>query len=711
MEISIIRCNNIEAGKIDIREATLNIKYAINGTGKSTLVKAIKCAIEEAETGKDILSALTPFKHRGTDQKPEISGIEKIKSIRIFDESYVGEFAFQPDELIRGSFDIFINDEDYEKGIAKINELVEVIKKQLSSDLEIDELIQDFNTISSSFGREVKTGVHASSTIAKSFKNGNKVDNIPAELEPYKEYIQHGDNFKWLTWQLGGKPYMDISCKCPFCTGELEEKRAVINKVSEVYEPKAIEGLNKIVSTFEKLSKYFSEATQKKIIEFLRSIDGYSPEQISYLLEIKRQIEDLRGLFVAAKSISFQSFKDVDKAIDALGRLRIDLELFTHLQSKETELKVNIINGALDKVIENAGLLQGSIAKQKKLIEGLVRRHSTSINEFLKSAGYRYTVDLIEDQNGQHKLKLIHNDLAEEVGDARAHLSYGEKNAFALILFMFDVLKSKPDLIVLDDPISSFDKNKKYAIVDMLFRREKSLKGRTVLMLTHDLDPILDMVYHHTDRFSRPFVTFLENKHGTLSETEITKDCIKTFLEINQENLNAPINDVSKLVYLRRLLEITGSEEMAFQVVSNLIHKRVPPRYKSGSIDRELTQEEFETGVAAIRNHIPNFDYHAILELVSDNARLSNIYRQCNSNYEKLHIYRIIFDDNERVIESDVIQKFINEAFHIENNYIYQLNPCQFQIVPQFVIDECDRYVEALLTAPLPSHTEDRVEA
>jgi ABC-type molybdate transport system ATPase subunit len=44
---------------------------------------------------------------------------------------------------------------------------------------------------------------------------------------------------------------------------------------------------------------------------------------------------------------------------------------------------------------------------------------------------------------------------------------------------MYDVLKAKPDLIVLDDPISSFDKNKKYAIIDMLFRKEKSLRGKT----------------------------------------------------------------------------------------------------------------------------------------------------------------------------------------------------------------------------------------
>ena len=48
------------------------------------------------------------------------------------------------------------------------------------------------------------------------------------------------------------------------------------------------------------------------------------------------------------------------------------------------------------------------------------------------------------------------------------------------------------------------------------------------------------------------------------------------------------------------------------------------------------------------------------------------------------------------MIESDIIQKFINEAVHIENDYIYQLNPSVYQTVPQYVIDECDSFMAKL---------------
>ena len=49
------------------------------------------------------------------------------------------------------------------------------------------------------------------------------------------------------------------------------------------------------------------------------------------------------------------------------------------------------------------------------------------------------------------------------------HLSWGEKNAFALVLFMYYAISKKAELIILDDPISSFDSNKKYAIINRLF--------------------------------------------------------------------------------------------------------------------------------------------------------------------------------------------------------------------------------------------------
>ena len=82
-----------------------------------------------------------------------------------------------------------------------------------------------------------------------------------------------------------------------------------------------------------------------------------------------------------------------------------------------------------------------------------------------------------------------------------------------------------------------------------------------------------------------------------------------------------------------------------------------------------------------------------MLKSVKDDEYLKRLYKETDCNYEKLHIYRVLCDGRAEGIGSNVINKFINQAFHIENEYIYQLNPCEFQLVPQYVIDECDKLI------------------
>ena len=696
MQIEIKNCNNIDSGVIHLVENRLNIKYAINGTGKSTISKAICNAITDRENGTNKLFELSPFKAANDATiKPTVTGIELIKSVKIFDETYINEFVFQSDELLKGSFDIFIRCIDYDAGINAIETLVAEVKNLLSEDQDIEKLISDFDELSGSFGKQTRTGIHASSAIAKALKEGNKVTNIPQDLEIYKDYIQDRNNFKWIKWQLEGKQFIDVTGNCPYCVNDITERKEAINKVGEIYEVKAIENLNKVVAVFQRLNKYFSDKTKTIIDEFIKNVDGYTTEQVDYLKEVKHQVDRLNEKFGEAKNIGFFSLKDVnvDQVIEKLKTYTIDINLYNHLQSEGTLEKVVKINESIEQLLKKAGELQGKINIQKKLIEKLVDENKVTINLFLRNAGYKYSVDLIEDEKGKHKLKLIHVDLENEVKDAKACLSYGERNAFALVLFMFDALKNQPDLVVLDDPISSFDKNKKYAIVEMLFRKESCFRGKTVLLLSHDFEPIVDMVYHHSDRFEKPFAAFLENYYGVITEKEIDKFDVQTFIEINEKNISNGGNVVSKLVYLRRTYEITNARGMAYQLVSNVFHKRSEPVIWSVSASfRQMTQDEIAEGTNEIQQKIPEFDYTDVISLVSDNSEMKNLYKQSSNNYEKLHIYRIAFNGNDGSIQSDVIQKFINQAFHIENDYIYQLNPAKFQTVPQYVIDECNRF-------------------
>ena len=704
MEIEINNCNNIDYGKVNLVQNCLNIKYAINGTGKSTLAKAIYKTVQDKTFNTNEINQLTPFKAlKNIDIKPSVRGCEEFSSVKVFDETYINEFVYQPDELLKGSFDILICDEDYELVMSEIEALVSEIKNHFSEDPDIENLITDFKELSDSFGKTTKAGIHGASTLAKAFKEGNKVDNIPDGLEVYKDFIQAEDNVKWVKWQIDGNQFIDRSDNCPYCISEVVEVKETIKKVSEVYNSKAIQNMNKIIAVFQRLEAYFSDETKKTISEFVSCLDGYDDEQIEFLKEVKKQSDRLSSKFNGLKNIGFLSFKDVDTVIDQLRKLLINPNLYGHLQSEKILEKINDVNESINDLIQKAGLLQGKIAIQKRHIEQLVRDNKSSINSFLKNAGYKYEVDLQEDENGHHRLKLLHTELNDsEVTDVRNRLSYGECNAFALVLFMFDAVKSNPDLIILDDPISSFDKNKKYAIIEMLFCRERDFKGnfrgRTVLLLSHDFEPIVDMIFHHGVRFDQPSAYFVENRQGQLNEVEVKKSDIQTFIDINTQNIQASDNLIEKLVYLRRTYEIMNNKGMPYQLLSNIFHKRELPLIydiqEDGEVsEREMSSDEITKANAEILSYIPEFNYSIIILLINDDEKMKELYRASTNNYEKLHLYRIIFDDKKDEIAASTIQKFINQSFHIENDYIYQLNPAKYQTVPQFVIDECDALV------------------
>ncbi|MCM3125839.1 MULTISPECIES: AAA family ATPase [unclassified Mesobacillus] len=696
MDINLKNCNSIETGEISIIENKVNIKYAINGTGKTTISKAIDLYINDRKSSTNHLMNLKPFKYRGDKENnnPEINGLDSINTVAVFNEDYVDKYVFLADDLLKDSFDIFIRDDKYEQGMVQINQLIKVIGDTFKDNEEIDTLLYDLSELISCFGNS--KGLAKSSSLYKGIGTGNKIKNIPEELTVYKDFIQHQENVKWLKWQMNGSDYLEISNACPYCTSEIEKKKDTILAVKKEYNSKLIEHLNKVIDVVHRLSAYFTEDTYEKIIKITQSVDGLKDEHEKYLLEVREQIIVLYSKLNSIKSLGFQTLKEFDKVTEVINKYKIDLEFISHLNSTLTSEKISAINGSLDEILLKAGILQGEINKQRKHIEKTIKEYKNEINNFLKYAGYKYQVNLEEDEHHTYKLKLKHNDFVEDnVENAKLFLSYGEKNAFALVLFMYEVIKSNPDLIILDDPISSFDKNKKYAIIDMLFRGDNSLKGKTVLMLTHDFDPIVDMIYHFPRNFETvlPEGCFLENANGILTEKTIMKSDIKTFLEIARENIASLDEDINKLIYLRRFLEINDDKSEAYQLLSNLFKKRKDPLFITDGVPRVMTEEEITVGTSYIAEFVNGFNYQTYYDLVVDIENMIRLYIKTSNNYEKLQIYRIINMENS---QNDVIKKFVNETFHIENDYLYQLNPCKYQIVPQYIIDECSKDIKEL---------------
>jgi len=323
-----------------------------------------------------------------------------------------------------------------------------------------------------------------------------------------------------------------------------------------------------------------------------------------------------------------------------------------------------------------------------------VERHQNAINAFLAYAGYRYKVE-IAGESEQSQLKLRHADYEEHLSGDGQHLSFGERNAFAIVLFMHECLVKKPDLIILDDPISSFDKNKKHAILEMLFRRDADTcpKNKTVLMLTHDVEAIIDTIKSLSHKFSnQTSASFLKLGAGRINKCVIGKDDIQTFSQICKNALVSDKDNVIKLIYMRRHFEIADNKGDAYQVLSNVPHKREraidtrEPKVAAGN-SPEMKSAKFSNGRTEVSNYLNGFSCTDLLNRVIGVNVLKSLYSASENGHEKLQIFRLL----EFNIDNFVIQKFIKKTNYIKNEFICQLDPAKFDTIPEYVVSECNR--------------------
>lgn len=689
MNISIRNCNNIIQGAVAIEENFLNIKYAINGTGKSTIAKAIEYAASHDTEG---FKSLTSYSHIGaTDNAllPHIEGLPNDIHIAIFNEEYVNQYVFMEDELIKNSFEIFVKTSRFDELTREINGLISSIRTMFDDTPELETLITDLNEFITCFGNNSRTGISASSILAKGLSKGNLIKNIPMGLEEYSDYLQSPKNSAWLKWQATGRDFLELSSKCPFCAKDITPQREKIEQIKNEYDAKTVEHLSKILLLFDRLGHYFSEETNTNVRQITMNVTGLSTEQKEYLVQIKASVELVLRKLQALKQLGFDSLKDVDRIADEIADKKIDLTYLPHLNTQFTANKVAIINNSIDNLLAVVGQLQGAINRQKNEIKKTVDKYKEEINAFLKNAGYSYTVSIDEVSNHSYKLRLCFGDNTA-ISGVKSHLSYGERNAFALVLFMYQALYNQANMIVLDDPISSFDQNKKFAILDMLFIKGNSLRGKTVLLLTHDLEPIIDSIYNHPSFFDgTPKAAFIENNGGTLVEIDITRDDIQSSIQIAKNNIKSLSNEISKAIYLRRLIEITEGKTEAWHLLSNLLHKRQTPIIE----DNEMNSVQINCATTRIRSDIDDFDYQRLCAFACNNANLIAIYDAAQSNYEKLQIYRMIFGAAN---EDHVMRKFINETYHVENDYLFQLDPVRYNTIPNYIISECDHAIDSI---------------
>ena len=136
--------------------------------------------------------------------------------------------------------------------------------------------------------------------------------------------------------------------------------------------------------------------------------------------------------------------------------------------------------------------------------------------------------------------------------------------------------------------------------------------------------------------------------------------------------------------------------DYAYNIISSLQHGDHRPMVKeSETVTREMSQEQYELGMSVIIEYLPDFVYDTILSQIRDEEFLRQSYRKQTNNYFKLQIFRTFIDltGKRDQIKDESLIKYIDETYHIENDYIYFFDLQKYEVVPDFIIKSCDEFI------------------
>lgn len=696
MNINIKNCNNIKNADIIVEKGSLNIKYGMNGTGKSTIAKAIE--------NKEQLAELKTF---GSDLEPEVSISENISKVETFNNDFINRITFNGSEVIENGFEVFVKTDEYDKKRKEITDILNKLNRETFKDEVINNLRNGFLNISA------KIQLNSNKTIKRNpaYKSILKKENmfeVPNSLEKYSDFIKDKEkNITWVDWKNKGFEF-DERKKCPFCAEKLSEKYEEEKETfKENYTKSGMKNLSEVLDCLENIKDYFNIEQYNKLISCIK--EDKNEDDIDFIYQkFMLEVAYLNDKF--EKIYQFDSYNiknsEIGNLNDKVKDLIINKEELDYFNNETVFGVIDNITKKINEIVEKITDLQAKTATLNTFIKNSINSSKEDINKFLETAGFNYKFDFDVSTENVSKTILIYKGEEDiSVDNIDKHLSWGEKNAFALVLFMYYAISKKAELIILDDPISSFDSNKKYAIINRLFENrsdKKSFYGKTVLMLTHDFEPIIDFIINNKPNSGHAIAKYIKNSNNIVTEKEITKDNdIISIVKLSYIYAkNNSLNMISRVNFLRKYIEhirVENYEEnqLIYDMLSSLVHaKDYPDKQVNRDTYLRFTEEEFERAQESIKKYIEDFDYmKAVKKYYNKEYIIEEFFKESN-NYIKSQLFREYLEvSGERNNLDNNLLKFIDEIYHIENDYIFTIDLIKFDTIPDYVMDKINEFM------------------
>lgn len=334
----------------------------------------------------------------------------------------------------------------------------------------------------------------------------------------------------------------------------------------------------------------------------------------------------------------------------------------------------------------------------------LIKEAMEEINYAMKYLDYPFRI-AIEEGDGEDSplnnvvLKMAEPDEdvdQEDLEEMSKELTEPRKIAIAFMVFRKYAVKMDPSLIVIDELDVKYPKNELYVMLLAMFFWENGFKNKTTLYLTRNRYIVADCLYYLYPEFERePYVTFMANAHGELTEQRIRHEHICSTGAWAVSHINDKVDIFYRLIFLKRSMGYYSPNAVGHAMLESLFEGRKEPEYyvMGAGVERPMQKDEYEYAQQEIREYIPDFDYKAELKKRRRTETMYELYDGARCSYEKLVIYLMLIPKNKW---DKTVLAYIMNVFLPEEEWAIQIDPVRLNQVPTDIIERCDKEMKQL---------------
>ncbi|MBR0420380.1 MAG: AAA family ATPase [Erysipelotrichaceae bacterium] len=628
MKIEISGYKNIENLEMYIDDYKINMLFGMSGSGKSSIAEALqkKDLEENCTLGKNI------------KQEILINGEENSSNVLIYNNEIVNSFISSKDT--DGMYKVLI---DNQKEIKDAEDKLRVQIKELSNSLSVNRSIYDSYM-------NIKGDLGSPLTNAGKLKSNAKINDLKKSLKS----VSHSKSLKVIekmsipkiNWLKEGLEIKGDNDNCPFCEKIISRRR--IRKIQMVasFQSKSLQNLHNVNNT------HAASGFINNIDLTLKSIEKFEKE----LIKMIKATND---------------YSRTEEFVNNVLNLEITNIKPIELSKEFKELFGDVYNKA-QKVFKNINRIKGlTIASDNKAKKVLSRRLSP-LNNYLDKMSIPYKVEAQYARGTIKDYKIIHISDPEGIDRPRS-LSYGEKNMISLLLFIYQCKAEMTDLVIIDDPASSYDDFRRNQLLKII---KNELKNKTVLILSHD--GIFAKYALADTSLNRGRIYFYENYGGNTKFSEIGKDDFGDFYDFVIDRIKNTDDYYQKIVNLRLLYE--GSHSIVYGYLSAIVHNE-----SKDLVDKLLVQKG-QTEKAIIE------------KIKNNNSELKNItipyytypIHRDISNYSLIEKAFLLRENYEDELKDEGLLDEINDYVHINRKLKVCLNPYKYG----FITKKLHSYIE-----------------